>query len=208
MNPSRPINESVQIAIDQSKRRQPFNRRLATEHLIALFALAIAEGDQEDERDKIAALIKADKWDRDAQAFYDSISSSTHHLALTPYTVKDYEKMDTYKLPGYDIGFALKDHDGSEAGGSGHKGRVEIVAVHNNSGIKGLGQEIMQAAIKHGGRVLDHFDGPLSNIYGKAGFETYKEDPYNPDYDPNGSFRNRYGKMSVHYRRYVGDKAK
>lgn len=205
MNPRQPINESVQQVIHQERWNRPRYSRLAiTEHLVKLFETSLSEEDQGD-REKILALIKADKWDTNAQSFFDSISSSEHALALTPYTVSDYEGMSTYKVPGYNIGFAIKDHDGSGEGGSGHNGRVEIVAVHNNSGVKGLGQDLLNAAKKHGGTVLDHFDGPLSNIYEKAGFKVYKTDKYNPDYDTGGAFKKRYGEKDVHYRRLNQD---
>lgn len=191
------LNESVLFVLNPLLARKTISYQ---ESLINLFKQSINE-ESNSERDKVLSLIKANKWDRDPQHFWESIQKSKHPQMLTPYTVDQLKEMDTFKLPGYDIGFALKEHDGSEEGGSGYKGRVEIVAVHNNSEIKGIGKDLVEASIKNGGKVLDHFDGFLSTVYEPLGFEEYKRDAYNPEYDPEGHFKKKYGEQPVIYRR-------
>jgi len=191
------LNESVLFITNSLLGRKTISYQ---ESLINLFKQSINE-ELSPEKDKVISLIKANKWDRDPQHFLDSLQKSKHPQMLTPYTIDQLKEMDTFKLPEYDIGFALKDHDGSEEGGSGYKGRVEIVAVHNNSPVKGLGKYLVEASIKNGGKVLDHFDGYLSQVYEPLGFEEYKRDAYNPEYDPEGSFKKNYGEQPVIYRR-------
>ncbi len=154
------------------------------------------------EKEKVINLIRANHWDKNPDDFLKSLKGSKHPNMLTPYSLEELRGMDCYTLPGYNIGFALKDHDGTEEGGSGQKGKVEIVAVHNNSHVGGIGKQLISAAIKNGGQVLDHFDGFLSPLYKGLGFEEYKRDKYDPQYDKAGLFAKRYGKQDVIYRRY------
>lgn len=93
-------------------------------------------------------------------------------VMLTPYTPDEFSKMDCYKALDFNAGFCLKDGD--------------IVSVHNNTPILGLGNVLMQAAIRNGGHKLDHFDGFLSSIYEKAGFKVVGKDAWNDDYAPPG----------------------
>lgn len=200
------INPSVS-AIIESKGWQ--HRRYNLSHHEHLLAILLDEPVNEDmlapkellERKKVIMMIRAGKWDRNPAHFHASMQDSKHSAMLTHYTLDDLKKMDTYKVPGYNIGFALKDHEGAEEGGSGHSGRVEIVAVHNNSDVRYVGKELMKAAIKSGGTVLDHFDGYLSKFYEEMGFESYKSDPYNPQYDAGSKFKKKYGEQPVIYRR-------
>lgn len=104
--------------------------------------------------------------------FQKSLKSGDRGEFLTDYTEDEYGAMNTYKIKGYNIGFAIKS-DG------------DIVSVHNNSGIKGLGSEIIQAAIRYGGTKLDHFDGFLTGLYERNGFKVVDADGWNDDYAPN-----------------------
>jgi hypothetical protein len=149
-------------------------------------------------RDEVISAIQNDQWEKDItpDAFKASISKSKHDLMLTDYSPSDFAKMKLFKLQDADIGFALKD--------IGDKKHAEIVAVYNNSGVKGIGDELIQAAIRQGGRYLDHFDGFLTDLYTRNGFVEYKRDPYNPDYDEGGNFKQKYGPRDVIYRVYKG----
>jgi hypothetical protein len=146
-----------------------------------------------DVREIIIAKMEKDEWEMNPVAFHHSLNQSKHQKMLTDYSVDDLSKMKCFKVPGFNVGFALKNFE--------DKGMAEIVAVHNNEPIKNIGEPLMKAAIKKGGRYLDHFDGFLSSFYGKLGFKEYKRDPYNPDYDPDGAFANLYGKQDVIYRK-------
>lgn len=103
--------------------------------------------------------------------FRKSLKSGDRGEFLTDYTDDEYGVMKTYKVKGYNVGFAIKS-DG------------DIVSVHNNSGIRGIGGDLIQAAIKLGGTKLDHFDGFLTGLYQKNGFKIVGHDSWNDDYAP------------------------
>lgn len=190
-------------SVDQTVKQEGWHRKKTHghalryhDHLVRIFRDKIEES-EEDERQKVLALIQAGSWDRDPKHFYESLQGSRHEKMLTPYSVEDLKGMDTFKVPGYRIGFALKDHDGS----SGWQGRVDIVAVHNNSSVHGIGRPLIVAAFKAGGKTLDHFDGYLSKLYAAMGLEEYRRDPYDAKYDEGGEFAKKYGEQPVIYRR-------
>jgi hypothetical protein len=111
--------------------------------------------------------------------FYESLYSGKRSGYLTYYSRDELAQMHLYLLKGHKAGFALKDGN-------------DIVSVHNNSDIRGLGKFFMEAAKSAGGTKLDHFDGFLSGLYRKNGFvdvyeiyqwdETYRPSAWN--YDP------------------------
>ena len=104
--------------------------------------------------------------------FFDSLYAGKRSGFLTYYTLEDLAQMHLYLIKGHNAGFALKDGN-------------DIVSVHNNSDLKGLGRFFMKAAKEKGGTKLDHFDGFLSGLYRKNGFvnvyEVYQwEEQYKP----------------------------
>jgi len=105
--------------------------------------------------------------------FVNSMKSGNRAEFLTPYSDEDLSRMKTFKVKGYNAGFAVK-NDG------------DIVSVHNNTGIGGIGKELIKAAIKNGGKKLDHFDGFLSSFYNSLGFKVVSHDEWNDDYAPAG----------------------
>lgn len=133
-------------------------------------------------------------WEKpNAQAYHKSLfEHAKHPEMLTAYSVGDLATMQLFKLQGAEIGFAIKGGD-------------EIVAVHNNeAGVGGVGELLMEAAIQHGGRVLDHFDVPiLSKIYGNIGFKETERFPFDPQYAPPG-FTQKYGEPDIIVRKYHG----
>lgn len=167
------------------------------QHLIDTFSdieSEISEDNESDEKNIVIEKIKNNDFINDPEAFLDSIKKSSRKEMLTDYTIEDLKDMITFKLDGYDIGYALKKDEEGNYG--------EIVSVFNNSGIKGVGDDLMRSAIKNGGRYLDHYDGFLSNFYSKLGFEEYKRDKFDPQYDPTGEFRDKYGPADIIYRKY------
>ena len=116
---------------------------------------------------------------------------------LTMYSVEEFDKMKLFKLNGFDIGYALKQRD------DGNGEYDEIVSVFNNEpDIKQISVPLVNHAIAQGGRYLDHFDGFLSKLYGdKLGFKVYNRDKFDPQYDPDGSFRDKYGALDIVYRK-------
>jgi hypothetical protein len=110
--------------------------------------------------------------------FNDSLYRGDRSGFLSYYSPQELARMDLYLLKGHNAGFAIKDGD-------------DIVSVHNNSDLKGLGNEFMSKAKQAGGARLDHFDGFLSGLYRKYGFtsvynvlqwdEQYKPESWNYD---------------------------
>lgn len=156
----------------------------------------LVEDADPDKREDVLQKIKNEDWEKpqDANSFQNSMNMSKHKEMLTPYSKGELAKMRLYKLNGYNIGFALKKKNG---------GFKEIVAVHNNEvDVKNIGKELMRSAIKNGGCYLDHFDGYLSSFYDSLGFEEYDRDKFDAQYDPDNSFRDKYGESDIIYRKH------
>lgn len=149
---------------------------------------------EDSDYDDVIYKIRNNFWDDDAQDFLDSILKSKHPEMLTVYSLEDLNKMILFKVPGFDIGYALSKFQ--------KFGFTNIVSVHNNSNVSGIGKEIMASAIREGGKYLDHFDVPtLTNLYSAMGFVEYYRKPFDPKYDELGFFRKKYGEADVVYRK-------
>jgi len=96
------------------------------------------------------------------EKFSESLYAGERAGFLSPYSIEELARMDLYLLDGQNAGFAIKDGD-------------DIVSVHNNSGLKGLGGEFMRKAKEVGGARLDHFDGFLTGLYKRYGFTNVYE---------------------------------
>lgn len=124
------------------------------------------------------------------EQFLESLNSSTIKPFLSKYTAEELKNhnVQTYQLNGYHIGYALKpDEDG-----------VDIISVHNNEpNIKGVGDALIESAKANGGTKLDHYDGFLSDLYSKHGFEEYDRYKWDDQYaDPNWDYE-KYGRPDV-----------
>lgn len=160
-------------------------------YLKKLFSLK----ENEETTKEVKNLIEVNQFDTDSKAFFHSFMKAKHPKMLTPYSLEELKEMKTFKVKGYDVGFALKKFR--------DKGYSEIVAVHNaDPDVKGIGPALMESAIRNGGRYLDHFDGFLTSLYNSAGFVEYQRFPYDPQYDPDGSFAKLYGTVDVIYRHH------
>ena len=112
------------------------------------------------------------------ERFAQSLYAGKRSGFLSYYSNEDLAKMDLYLIEGENAGFAIKDGD-------------DIVSVHNNSSLRGLGKVFINKAKTVGGSKLDHFDGFLSGLYREFGFtdvyEVYQwDEQYKPqvwDYD-------------------------
>jgi hypothetical protein len=106
--------------------------------------------------------------------FSESLYSGKRSGFLSPYSDQELSAMSLYLIKGQNAGFAIKDGD-------------DIVSVHNNSSLKGLGNEFMRKAKEVGGSKLDHFDGFLSGLYRKHGFtDVYEIYQWDEQYKPAG----------------------
>jgi len=162
----------------------------------SLFEESLLEEADATTREEVLQKIRNQEWEKpqNPKSFKSSLSKSKHKEMLTHYSASELAQMKLYKIIGYNIGFALKKKDGSFQ---------EIVAVHNNEPeVKNIGTELMKAAIKEGGCYLDHFDGYLTSFYANLGFEEYDRDKFDPQYDPDSSFRSKYGEADVIYRKH------
>lgn len=181
------LNETIEHMKILEKFKRIFKNSVLQESLID--ELELNENSKE-----VLELIQSDNYEKqNPKEFIRSLKSSKYLEMLSDYSVSELSKMKLFKVPGFNIGFALKKKDGKFN---------EIVAVHNNEqDIKGVGKELMKSAIRLGGEYLDHFDGYLSNFYKDLGFVEYSRDKFDPQYDVDGSFRKKYGEADVIYRK-------
>lgn len=159
------------------------------ENNVLLFNDDLNENDNNKREQALEFLIKNDL-ETTPEEFHQSLMKSKHPDMLTLYSVSELSDMKLFKIPNMDIGYALKK--------IGNEGYRELVAVHNNEpDVKGIGKDLIKSAIKNGACYLDHFDGFLTSLYQSMGFDEYKREPYNSEYDPNGSFKSKYGESDV-----------
>ena len=130
--------------------------------------------------------IKNNDFELDKPSFKASLDTAIrrpHGIVLSSYDIDEINKMKTFKVKGISAGYALKKHSNG----------FDIVSVHNASGIKSLGELLIDSAIQNGGTYLDCFDGFLVKFYQKKGFVEYRRDKYDPTYDPEGKIKKALG---------------
>lgn len=136
-----------------------------------LLMIDVVKEDTYEDKNDIIENISTGKWITTPDEFLYSISSSKRVEFLTPYTVEELSEFKLFKLEGYNIGFALKDDD--------------IILVHNNERVGGIGKLLINKAIEFGGARLDHFDGFLTGFYRSLGFKLESNDYFLDDYAPD-----------------------
>ena len=120
--------------------------------------------------------LRGGNFDTNPESFYNSYQSKLagkNSSALSQYSLNDFKKMQTFKVPGEDIGFALKGGD-------------EIVSVFNSSSARNIGDELIKAAVRVGGKRLDHYDGFLTGFYRRNGFKITTVVAWDDEYTPKG----------------------
>lgn len=156
----------------------------------------IAE-DNDSDRDVIIKMIESDNlWEiNNYEKFIASYMTSKRTGYLSKYTPNDFKesKVTTFKLMGYNIGFALKPIPETND--------VDIISVHNCTDVHNIGDYLIEAAIRHGGNILDHFDGFLSTFYEKHGFVEYARAKWNDEYAPDDWNYEKDGRPDVIMRR-------
>lgn len=121
----------------------------------------------------------------DADTFADSIRKcSARRAFLTVYTADEYRAMRCYLTPDLCAGFAV-----TRTG--------EIVSLHNAGKQRGLGDALVDAAIRAGGWRLDCFDGYLSALYARHGFVVIERMTWDDTYAPEGWDYATYGRPDV-----------
>lgn len=126
----------------------------------------------------------------DYESFVKEIQRNKRSEFLTPYTAEEFRDtgVQTFQVKGYEIGFALKPIP---------NGGYDIISVHNNTPVRGIGEALIDSAIRLGGRTLDHFDGFLSDFYKKKGFKEIGRYDWNPEYAPKNWNYEKYGTPSL-----------
>ena len=130
----------------------------------------------------------------DYASFIAEVARNKRAEFLTPYTIEEFKKhnVQTFQVEGYEIGFALKPIG---------NGDMDIISVHNNTDIRGIGKALIDSAIRMGGTTLDHFDGFLSDFYSKKGFKEIDRYKWNPAYAPQNWDYEKYNTPDVILRR-------
>ena len=106
--------------------------------------------------------------------FFNSLYGGERSGFLTYYSKDELAAMNLFLVDGHNAGFAIKT-DG------------DIVSVHNNSSLRGLSSLFMNEAKAQGGNKLDHFDGFLTGLYRKYGFNNvYQIYQWEEQYKPKG----------------------
>lgn len=124
--------------------------------------------------EKVVSMIDSDQWEKvGAAEFMDSVAKSARPEMLATCASNE---MQFFKLRGFDCGFALNPMEGTD------EPKLDIVLVHNNTTIKGLGEALIRAAIRNGGTHLDCYDGFLCRLYKKCGFVEYERYTFDIQY--------------------------
>lgn len=146
---------------------------------------------------KVIGLIENDDFIKnDFKNFIIARDRTNREGFITPYTEMEMirEGFETYQVKGFDIGFALHKLD---------DGNVDITSVFNNEKeVRNIGDYLLKAALKHGGTQLDHFEGKLSDIYGRNGFKEYERYKWDDNYAPKNWNYEKYGRPDVVLRRH------
>jgi hypothetical protein len=129
----------------------------------------VKEGMYENKND-ILEKISNGNWETTPKEFLNSVNSSKRVEFMSAYTIEELSTFKLFKLEGYNIGFALKEDD--------------IILVHNNEGVGGIGKLLINKAIEFDGTKLDHFDGFLTGFYRSLGFGLDSNDEWADEYAP------------------------
>lgn len=144
-----------------------------------------------EEQDKVLGFINNDKYEvNNFKNFIISMKKSKYLQFLTEYTEEELkDSYTTYKVPGYDIGFAIKNDN-------------TITSVHNNSNIHNLGDALIRSAIRLGGKQLDHYDQKfLNDLYKTHKFEEVRRDKWDDELAPQNWNYKEFGKPDIVYRK-------
>jgi hypothetical protein len=107
------------------------------------------------------------------EEFLASVKASSRVEFMTPYTEEELSTINLFKVEGFNIGFAVKE-DG------------DIILVHNNEKVGGIGRLLIEKAVEKGGTKLDHFDGFLTGFYRELGFRLESNYPFVDEWTPEG----------------------
>ena len=159
--------DSIIKKLEDSINSEVYEKRLLND----LLMIDVVKDNVNESKDSIINLIKSGQFINDTNKFYKSFNKSDKISFLTPYKIEDLKEFNCYKLKGYNIGFAIKP-DG------------DIILVHNNESVGGIGEILINKSVEFGGTHLDHFDGYLTGFYKKCGFKLDSNDIFNDKWAP------------------------
>lgn len=130
------------------------------------------------------------------RAISEAKQTNTHGAYVTAYDAADYGNMKTFLSDNGKTGIAVKP-DG------------DIVSVFNapDSGHKRATDTMIPFAIENGGNKLDNYDGKLSWLYQKFGFEPVAKVKFDPQYAPADWNYERDGQPDIIFWKHNGDSA-
>jgi len=166
------IDYDVDYAQPEVEMISGISERYEKRYLDMLLMEDVVKEDTNEDRNDILEKISTGNWKTTPDEFLDSVNASKRIEFLTPYSVEELSEFRLFKLEGYKIGFALKE-DG------------DIILVHNNERVGGVGKIIMDKVIKSGGSKLDHYDGFLTGFYKSLGFKLDENDFFLDEYSPD-----------------------
>ena len=166
------VDYDVEYAQPEVEMISGISERYEKRYLDMLLMEDVVKEDTNEDKNDIIESISKGNWRTTADQFLDSVNSSKRVEFLTPYSVEELSEFRLFKLEGYNIGFALKE-DG------------DIILVHNNERVGGIGKLIMSKAIEFGGSKLDHYDGFLTGFYKSLGFKLDSNDFFLDEYAPD-----------------------
>lgn len=108
-----------------------------------------------------------------ARTFVESRDVSTRQQFLSPHPAEELGQHTLLLNREGNVGISIDQHG-------------DVQNVFNNGGPKGGAAKAMVAAIEHGGRTLDCYDGFLPSYYGQFGFKETQRMKFNPAYAPPG----------------------
>jgi hypothetical protein len=113
-------------------------------------------------------------------------------LSLGNYSAEEYAESGArvFMSPDGDMGFALMGDD------------IVSVFKHPDSTSKEAAMHMLAAAIQAGGRKLDNFDGPLSELYAHVGMVPIARTPFDLKFKPPGWDARSMGKPDIVFMAY------
>jgi len=166
------VDYDVDYAQPEVELLSGISERYEKRYIDQLLMEDVVKEDTYENKNEILEKISNGGWETTPEEFLNSVNSSKRVEYMTPYTTEELSAFKLFKLEGYNIGFALKE-DG------------DIILVHNNERVGGIGKLLINKAIEFGGSKLDHFDGFLTGFYRSLGFRLESNDLFLDEYAPD-----------------------
>jgi len=148
-------------------------KKMYLDYLLMMDVVNDNSNEGRSERNDVIIALQRNDFENEPEKFFESYTKSKRVSFLTPYKLSDLKNFKLFKVRGYNIGFGIKPNG-------------DIILVHNNENVLGIGDLLLQEAIEQGGTHLDHFDGYLTGFYRRNGFKLKQNDQFEEEYSPKG----------------------